>query len=252
MNDIIARLLDSLKQSNEENTILRQELTESKKREHKSIETKDLYTALAKAQAEMPLASLNASNPFFKTRYTDLAEIVRVSKQPLTKNGLSITQQIISNEDGGNVLITTLAHNSGQWVESYMRILPPKSDVQTLGSYISYLRRYSLSALICQASTDEDDDGEQVMHDQRALLSKGPAQIIPKQMQNKQQAYEPITKEQLEMIEDELSEAPDLAEMVLDKLQIQSLADMRKDQFGKSIERIRQIKLDRATVSEKK
>lgn len=246
-NSVTLRLLDDLQKMSE--LYLEQiKSKEDKAPRHKSYETKDLYAALAKAQAEMPMASLNAANPYFKTRYTDLAEIVRSSRPSLTKYGLSVTQQLITNDDGSNVLVTTLAHSTGQYVESCLRILPPKSDIQSLGSYISYLRRYSLASLICLASSDEDDDGEEVMADQRQLISKGPARNAPVAQQNKNQAYEPITKEQLEQLEDELTDCPDLAEEVLEKMQLQSLADMRKSHFKGAIDRIRQIKLDRATV----
>jgi len=59
-------------------------------------------------------------------------------------------------------LITTLVHASGQWVKSYMPVIQAKADIQSLGSALTYCRRYSLSA-ICGISTDEDDDGEKSM-----------------------------------------------------------------------------------------
>lgn len=244
MDNVVLHLLDELKKAND---LYLQQLknAKDKKPQHKSIETKDLYAALAKAQAEIQNASLNASNPYFKTRYTDLAEIVRVSRPALTKHGLSVTQQIISDDSGANTLITTLAHSSGQYVESSVRILPPKSDVQTLGSYISYLRRYSLASLICVVSSDEDDDAETVLADQRALLAKGPAINAYKP---KEQPYEAITKEQLIELELELADVPDLAEEIMEKLQIQSLADMRKTNYSSAIRRIREIKQQRATA----
>ena len=126
----------------------------------RSTEIKELYTALAKAQAEMETASLNAQNPFFKNRYADLAQIVKASRPALTKHGLCVLQQILAQDDGNTILVTILAHSSGQSIESRMRIVPPKTDVQTLGSYITYLRRYSYAALVGIVTGDEDDDGE--------------------------------------------------------------------------------------------
>lgn len=248
MTEVITRLLDEIK------TLYSQKIESTKKEfqkesQYKSLETKDLYAALAKAQAEMPTAGLNAANPYFKTRYTDLAEIVRVSRPALTKHGLSVTQQIITTDDGANVLLTTLAHSSGQYIESRIRILPPKSDIQTLGSYISYLRRYSLASLICVVSSDEDDDAETVLADQRAAFSKGPAQV---KYEPKQHAYEPVSRDQLVELELELTDFPDIAQEVLDKLQIQSLADMRKTMYPSAIKRIREIKKERANAIDNK
>lgn len=141
---------------------LTEQLTALKKVEakpHRSEELKDLFTALSKAQAEMETAELSSSNPFFKTRYADLAAIVKASRPALTKYNLSIIQQIITHDDGQTMLHTLLCHNSGQWVESRVRIVPPKNDVQSIGSYITYLRRYSIAA-ICGIVSSDDDDGE--------------------------------------------------------------------------------------------
>lgn len=162
----------AIKQLLEEIKLLQQEkIEEIRKKEninsYRSSDTKELFTALAKAQAEMEAASLNAQNPFFKNRYADLAQIVKTSRPALTKHGLSVLQPIISHDDGNTYLITMLAHASGQYIESRLRINPPKSDVQTLGSYITYLRRYSYAALVGIVTSDEDDDGETAVSLQR-------------------------------------------------------------------------------------
>ncbi len=133
---------------------------------HRSQELKDLFTALSKAQAEMETAELSSENPFFKTRYADLAAIVKASRPALTKHGLSIIQQIITHEDGQTMLHTMLCHTTGQWVESRVRIVPPKNDVQSIGSYITYLRRYSIAAICGIVSSDDDDGQMAVAHNQ--------------------------------------------------------------------------------------
>lgn len=141
---------------------------------YRSEELKDLFTALAKAQAEMETADLSSENPFFKTRYADLAAIVKASRPALTKHGLSIIQQIITHDDGQTMLHTMLCHNSGQWVESKVRIVPPKNDVQSIGSYITYLRRYSIAA-ICGIVSSDDDDGEAAVAHNRSNQVKATA-----------------------------------------------------------------------------
>lgn len=131
---------------------------------YRSQELKDLFTALCLAQAEMETAELSSENPFFKTRYADLAAVVKASRPALTKHGLSIIQQIITHDDGQTMLHTMLCHNSGQWVESRVRIVPPKNDVQSIGSYITYLRRYSIAAICGIVSSDDDDGNAAVSH----------------------------------------------------------------------------------------
>ncbi len=213
-------------------------------RPSRSAELKDLFGALAKAQAEMPMAGRNSENPYFKSRYADLAEVIRVSRPVLTKYGLAVMQQIEPNDDGQNILYTILCHESGQWIESRMRILPAKPDVQSLSSYVTYIKRVAYSSLVGVAVSNEDDDGEVAMVEARDIIAKGPST----KYNPKQQSFETITKEQLEELEYELHDYPDLAEMVLDKMQIQSLADLPKSQYIVSINRIREIKNLRSGV----
>lgn len=139
------------------------DLHESKsRREHKSWDINELLTALSKAQAEMDTAGLTNVNPFFKSKYADLAEIVKSSRPALTRHGLSVIQYIEQNEQG-SILVSMLGHASGQYITSQMPITPAKTDVQSLGSYITYLRRYSYAALVGVVVCDEDDDGESSM-----------------------------------------------------------------------------------------
>lgn len=204
----------------------------------RSIDLKQLFAALAKAQGEMEVAGKKSENPYFKSRYADLAEIVRASRAYLSKNGLSVIQQILPNNDGQSILHTILAHASGEWISSQMKIIPPKSDIQTLGSYITFLRRYSYASLVGIVSSEEDDDGEVAVATERELFAKGPAEVY----KPKNESYDTVSKDQLEELQYELINYPDIAEEVLTKMKIQSLADLPKSKFRISIERIREIK----------
>jgi ERF superfamily len=195
---------------------------------YRSTDLKDLFTSLAKAQAEMQTAGLSAENPYFKTRYADLAAIVKASRPALTKNGLSIIQQIITHDEGHTYLHTMLCHSSGQWVESRVRIVPTKADVQSLGSYITYLRRYSIAALCGIVTSDEDDDGN------LAVASYTPA--IKTSVSNYISAHE------LAQLELEIKERPDIAQLIKDGLQIASLALIPKSKYSATMQRIKTIK----------
>ena len=119
-----------------------------------------LYAALSKAQLEMLPAKTGSSNPFFKSKYADLASIVKASRKALGINGLAVIQRIIRSGSAGMTLMTRLCHASGQWIESSMTVNPPKQDIQSLGSYLTYLRRYTYSAIVGVVASEEDDDGE--------------------------------------------------------------------------------------------
>lgn len=119
----------------------------------------ELFTALAKAQGEFRTAKKNTTNPFFKSKYADLEEVVDACRQSLSKNGLSFMQMTELTKDG-LILNTRVCHSSGQWIESEYPIDPVKKDPQGLGSAITYAKRYALGAMLGVVSEEEDDDGE--------------------------------------------------------------------------------------------
>ena len=143
-------------------------LSVERRRSHCTEELGELFAALAKAQSMMPDAKTDSKNPFFKSKYADLSSIVKASRKALSENGLAVTQFIhdISmphSEEVDSFLFTRLGHVSGQWIESFIRVSPPKTDIQSLGSYLTYLRRYSYSAIVGVVASGEDDDGERTM-----------------------------------------------------------------------------------------
>lgn len=122
----------------------------------KSDTINELAAALAKAQKVMGVAKKDSENPFFKSKYSDLASVVDAIKNPLADNGLSYVQATDIDEHGGVIVETTLMHSSGQWIESRLRMTPTKPDPQGIGSCITYARRYGLQALVGVPSDDDD------------------------------------------------------------------------------------------------
>ena len=120
-----------------------------------------LAEALSRAQAEMHAAKFNSVNPFLKNKYADLGSIIDTAKPTLGKYGLAVTQHPFNDGDRVGVE-TVLTHASGEWISSSLS-LPladekGKSGAQVAGSIITYLRRYTLSAVLGMYS-DEDTDG---------------------------------------------------------------------------------------------
>jgi len=226
-----------------------EELSAASKKQPKTVpptrskEIHELAAALAKAQGEFKIAGLTKENPFYKSKYADLAEIVSSARAALSKNGLSVLQPPILNEDGANILVTLLLHSSGQWMESRMRVVPPKADVQSLGSYMTYLRRYAYASLVGVVASDDDDDGEIAVHDSRKKFEKGTG--LNHKYNAKKESAETITKEQLDQIRYELRDHTDLAEEILDKMRLQTLADMPKSKFASAFKRVREIVMAR-------
>lgn len=120
----------------------------------------ELAKALALAQGEIKGAVKDSENPFFKSKYADLASVRDACQAALSKNGLAIVQvpgATISENATIVSVETLLMHSSGEWVSGDLSAIPVKDDPQGLGSCITYLRRYALSAYTGVAP--EDDDG---------------------------------------------------------------------------------------------
>ena len=120
-----------------------------------------LAAAVAQAQAEMPVAVFDATNPFLKSKYASLGAVIQASRPILAKHKLSLMQFPISDASGIGVE-SVLTHESGEFVSE--RVVIPlteekgKTRVQCAGSTLTYLRRYSWAAILGMYS-DEDSDG---------------------------------------------------------------------------------------------
>ena len=115
----------------------------------------ELATALNLAQDQMGSAKKNAKNPFFKSSYSNLEEVISCVKQPFADHGLSFVQFPVSDEDRAGVE-TIIAHKSGQWISGSFMLKCSKLDPQGMASAISYARRYGLQAAVGLPSSDDD------------------------------------------------------------------------------------------------
>lgn len=121
---------------------------------NRSIEIAELAAALSEAQKEMGAAVKDAKAHHGK--YADLASVVQAIKTPLAKHGLSYTQLPIRESESAGVT-TLLMHKSGQFIESSYTLPLAKFDAQSVGSCITYARRYALQAI--SGIPSDDDDG---------------------------------------------------------------------------------------------
>lgn len=117
----------------------------------------ELAEALSKAQSEIQDAEKNANNPHYGKSYADLSAVLQATREPLSKNFLSVSQIVVSEGDD-YFLETTLLHKSGQFISAKLKLLLMKKDMQGLGGAITYARRYSLASIVGIAQ--EDADGE--------------------------------------------------------------------------------------------
>lgn len=121
------------------------------------MELDQLAAALSAAQGEFEAVAKTETNPFFKSKYAGLPDVVRAASPILAKHGLSICQ-MIGYDGEGDTLTTYLMHKSGQSLCGTMRLHLVKDDPQGQGSAVTYARRYAYMAALGLVA-DEDDDG---------------------------------------------------------------------------------------------
>jgi hypothetical protein len=125
---------------------------------NKSESIAALAAALAKAQGSMKGAVKDSANPFFKSKYADLASVVEAIRAAFSTNGLSYIQTVQPSDRDEVRVETMILHSSGEWIScGYLSLPVSKTDAQGYGSALTYARRYSLSAAVGVAP--EDDDG---------------------------------------------------------------------------------------------
>ena len=121
----------------------------------------ELCTALAKAQSAMGPAQKGSSNPYFNSSYADLPSVIAAVIGPLTENGLSFVQFPSLDDEGVVHLTTRLMHGSGQWMEGKSSAKPKDRGPQSVGSVITYLRRYALQSVCGLGAKDDDGNAGQ-------------------------------------------------------------------------------------------
>ena len=136
----------------------------------KKTSPKTLVEALCEFQKHHHAAGLDGDNPFFKSKYTTLAQALSAI-QPATEYGLCHSQlneyEILPDGQILTIVVTKLMHVSGD--EPIISRFPvpklpsnPKNVHQEAGSAQTYARRYGLLSVYGLAN--DDDDGNSLMN----------------------------------------------------------------------------------------
>jgi len=115
----------------------------------------ELAGALAKAQGQIDDASKASENPYFKSKYADLAAVRAVIREPLANNDLAIIQAP-RTVTGGAEVETMLVHKSGEYISETLFMPAGKADPHGYASAITYARRIGIMSLLALASYDDD------------------------------------------------------------------------------------------------
>lgn len=159
-----------------------------------------LVLALVKAQSEFPAIPRNkevtvtGQRGSYKFSYAPFEDILRAVKPHLHGNGLGFTQSA-----NGDKLITTILHESGEWMEREIGIINPSGTAQSYGSALTYSRRYGFCAAFGIQADDDDDanaaDGNTVTQTkERGTAKPGTPE------EQKRAAFEDASPEQQEFL----------------------------------------------------
>jgi len=119
---------------------------------NKSDSIKEIAGALVNFHDSVGAVKKDSENPFFKSKYASLDNVLETIKEPLALHGLSFAQF-----PDANGLTTILMHSSGEWLEATYDVPLTKADPQGAGSAITYMRRYALGAILGLATETDDD-----------------------------------------------------------------------------------------------
>lgn len=110
-----------------------------------------IYRKLHSAKKEIGAISKDSRNPFFKSKYFDINQLLEHTEPILQKHDLLCLQPILD----GVVTSQIIDVETGEKVESGIA-LTNITDPQKRGSEITYYRRYTLASLLGMQAEDDD------------------------------------------------------------------------------------------------
>lgn len=121
--------------------------------------------ALVKAIGSIQGAAKDGKNPHFRSSYATLSSVVDAARLPLLENELFVIQSQDGITDNNTIVLATrIVHSSGEWFETYTEAKLKNADPQTVGSCLTYLKRYGYTSALSISHPSEDDDGNSATH----------------------------------------------------------------------------------------
>jgi len=153
---------------------------------YQSRDINELAKSLINVQRKLQPIAKDAENPFTKSWYASLNNVMEACRDALIENGIWLCQYPVPVDQANSLgLVTKLTHaESGQWQSSLAVVPLPKADPQGMGSAITYARRYSLTAMLGMVT--EDDDGEGAKNGKKSP-ARPKLPVIPPESQKGQQ-----------------------------------------------------------------
>lgn len=183
-----------------------------------------LSKALVETQKELKQPLKDAKNPFFKSEYVPLENVAEAITQTATKYGLAFSQYATTTESGNVSVGTIVFHESGEYIEYPPLILKPENTKpQSIGSAITYAKRYALSAIF-GITSDKDDDGNKA--NGNGEQQKQPQKRNHKQAPQNEPNVHEIVEKYVQKLEELGVNRADVVEYVCNKHNVGNMFDI--------------------------
>jgi hypothetical protein len=116
----------------------------------------NIYTKIGKIQQEIGKIKKEQTNPFFKSSYFDINQLLDNLLPLLKEEKLTLSQPLTHINE--RPAIATIISDGDNKIESVVT-LPDIQDPQKMGSAITYFRRYALQSMFGLQSVDDDGEG---------------------------------------------------------------------------------------------
>lgn len=113
--------------------------------------------ALVEAQKKFDPILKDTNNPFYKSKYATLDQVIAATQPHLWTAGIAIIQRNIQEGDRYGVFTRLVHLASGEELLSSLLAKPKEDTIQQIAGVLTYCRRYEYHTITGTAS--EDDDG---------------------------------------------------------------------------------------------
>lgn len=180
---------------------------------NKMVRRNEMYEAYRKLQRECSNITKNVEEQF---KYANLAHMLNNTKEKIAEHGFFVEcTQIHDNYSQDHCFMQMkLVYKNGEYITCSGKFPLDKSDktnIQTMGSTITYARRYLLGMILNITTTDDDRDGNNTI------------------------VFSGATKAQLETMNNLISEMQIEVSKVLEYVGAESLDKMTMKQASKAI-----------------
>ena len=208
-----------------------------------------LSKALVETQKELKQPLKDAKNPFFKSEYVPLENVAEAITESATKHGLAFSQYATTTETGNVSVGTIVFHESGEFIEFPPLILKPENTKpQSIGSAITYAKRYSLSAIF-GITSDKDDDGNKANGNGEPQQKQAQKRNQKQAQQNNEPDVHAIVEKYVQQLEVLGVKRAELVEYVCNKHNVGNMFDIQPNIL---VGEIKQIWLKKSNEAKQK